>query len=165
MYICTYILYLSVLKLGSNTGRGSNILRVVQQNKINNYKCLGLFKRRVPTLLNLINIKMVPNLSLFSISLLMFASPLWMLLQLIIYSVFTTFVVFAHRDVFTSFTTLVSQWSLYTFINVLASNHTIKLINIPCECKLKLKSTMWVQITSSYIFANIFCSECSIPIP
>ena len=140
MYICTYILYLSVLKLGSNTGRGSNILRVVQENKIN--KCLGLFKRRVPTLLNLINIKMVPNISLFSISLLMFASPLWMLLQSIIYSVFTTFVVFAHRDVFTSFTTLVSQWSLYTFINVLASNHAIKLINIPCECKLKLKSTM-----------------------
>ena len=27
------------------------------------------------------------------------------------------------------------------------------------------ESTMWVQITPSYIFANIFCSECTIPFP
>ena len=52
--------YLSVLKPGSNTGRGSNIRRVVQQNKRN--KRLGPFKRRVSKLLNLINLKMVPNI-------------------------------------------------------------------------------------------------------
>ena len=45
--------YLSVLK------PGSNIRRVVQQNERN--KRLGSFKRRVPKLLNLINLKMVPN--------------------------------------------------------------------------------------------------------
>ena len=59
--------YLSVLKPGSNTHRGSNIRRVVQQNERN--KRLGSFKRRVPKLLNLINFKMVPNvkeISLFS---------------------------------------------------------------------------------------------------
>ena len=54
-----YIPYLSVSKPGSNTGRGSNICRVVQQNERN--KCLGPFKFWVPTLLNLINLKMVPN--------------------------------------------------------------------------------------------------------
>ena len=27
------------------------------------------------------------------------------------------------------------------------------------------KSTMWAQITPSYIFANIFSSECGIPFP
>ena len=58
-YICTNIPYLSVLKPDSNTCRGSNICRVVQQNERN--KRLGPFKRRVPKLLNLINFKMVPN--------------------------------------------------------------------------------------------------------
>ena len=53
------ILYLSVLKPGSNTRRGSNIRRVEQQNERN--KCLGSFKRRVSKLLNLINFQMVPN--------------------------------------------------------------------------------------------------------
>ena len=57
MYIPTLnqILYLSVLKPGSNTRRGSNICWVVQQNQRN--KCLGAFKCRVPKLLNLINLK------------------------------------------------------------------------------------------------------------
>ena len=53
------ILYLSVLKLGSNARRGSNIRRVVQQNERN--KRLGPFNRRVPKLINLINLEMVPN--------------------------------------------------------------------------------------------------------
>ena len=44
-----HIPYLSVLKLGSNTRRGSNICRVVQQKERN--KHLGLFKRQVPKLL------------------------------------------------------------------------------------------------------------------
>ena len=51
--------YLSVLKPGSNTCRGSNTRWVVQQNERN--KRLDLFKRRVSKLLNLINLKMVPN--------------------------------------------------------------------------------------------------------
>ena len=51
--------YLSVLKPGSNTGRGSNIHQVVQQNERN--KLLGPFKCQVSTLLNLINLKMAPN--------------------------------------------------------------------------------------------------------
>ena len=59
MYVCTFVPYLSVLKPGSNTCRGSNIRGVVQQNERN--KCLGLFKCRVPKLLTLINLKMVPN--------------------------------------------------------------------------------------------------------
>ena len=105
-----YIPYLSVLKPGSNTHRDSNICRVVQQHQRN--KCLGPFKCRVQKLLNLINLKMMLNvkeISLFSISLLMFASPFRMLLLSIIYSVFITFVVFSHRDALTSFTTPVSE--------------------------------------------------------
>ena len=57
--------HLSILKLRSNTHRdsiymqGLNICWVVQQNERN--KCLGPFKRRVPKLLNLINLTMVPN--------------------------------------------------------------------------------------------------------
>ena len=54
-----FVPYLSVLKPGSNTCRGSNIHRVVQQNERN--ECLGPFKCWVPKLLNLINLKMVPN--------------------------------------------------------------------------------------------------------
>ena len=46
--------YLSVLK------RGSNTRWVVQQNERN--KCLGPLKCRVPKLLNLINLKIVPNI-------------------------------------------------------------------------------------------------------
>ena len=49
----------TILKPGSNTRRGSNIRRIVQQNERN--KCLGPFKRRVPKLINLINLEMVPN--------------------------------------------------------------------------------------------------------
>ena len=54
-----YISYLSVLKLGSNTCKGSNICWVVQQDETNKYT--GPFKYRVPKLLNLINLKMVAN--------------------------------------------------------------------------------------------------------
>ena len=60
MHEYTYIPYISVLKPGSSTCRGSNICRVVQQNERN--KCLGPFKCQVPKLLNLINLKMVPNI-------------------------------------------------------------------------------------------------------
>ena len=76
-----YILYLSILKLGTYTHKGSNICRVVQQSEWNKY--LGLFKRWVPKLVNLINITWCHTLrkiSLFSISLLMHASSFWMLL-------------------------------------------------------------------------------------
>ena len=59
MILCWDLPYLSVLKPGSNTRRGSNIRWVVQQNERN--KHLGPFKCRVPKLLNLINLKMVPN--------------------------------------------------------------------------------------------------------
>ena len=62
---CTYVPYLSVLKPGSNTRRSSNIHRVVQQNERN--KHLGLFKCRVPKLLNLINLKMVQTLRKISL--------------------------------------------------------------------------------------------------
>ena len=48
-----------------------------------------------------------------------------MLIQSIVYSVFITFVVFP-QDALTRF---VSEWSPCTFINVLASNHVIKLVN------------------------------------
>ena len=90
--------HLSVLKPGSDICRGSNICQVVQQYERN--KCLGLFKCRVPKLLNLINLKMVPNvkeISLFSISLLMFVSPFRILLQSIVYNVLIMFVVFLTR--------------------------------------------------------------------
>ena len=142
MYVDSYIVntcggtfvhipYLSILKPGSNTCRGSNICQVVQQNERN--KCLGLFKRRVPKLLYLINLKKwcqtLRKISLFSISLLIFAFPFRMLLQLIVYSIFIAFVIFPHQDALMSFTTPISEWSPYTFIKVLASNHTIKLIN------------------------------------
>ena len=51
--------YLSVLKPGSYTCRGSNIRWVVQQNERNKY--LGPFKCQVQKLLNLIHLKMVLN--------------------------------------------------------------------------------------------------------
>ena len=56
MYI--YIPYLSVLKPDAYTHRGSIIHRILQHNEWN--KCLCLFKCRLPKLLNLINVKMVP---------------------------------------------------------------------------------------------------------
>ena len=55
-----YLPYLSVLKSGSYTCRGSNIHWVVQQNERN--KHLGSFKHQVPKLLNLIHLKMVLNI-------------------------------------------------------------------------------------------------------
>ena len=57
--ITNMVLYLSVLKPGSNTCRSSNIRRVVQQNERN--KRLSSFKHRVPKSLNLINLKTVSN--------------------------------------------------------------------------------------------------------
>ena len=125
LYIYQNLLpYLSVLKPGSYTRRGLNIHWVVQQNEWN--KCLDPFKHRVPKLLNLINIKIALwKISLSSISLLMCASSFWMLIQSIVYSVFITFVVFPQN----ALTRFVSEWSPCTFINVLASNHVIKLIN------------------------------------
>ena len=85
---------------------------------------------------------MVSYISLFLISLLMCASSFRMLLQLIIYSVF----VMLHSSSFRMMNLaraqivytyglnnlairFVSEWSPYTFINVLASNHAINLIN------------------------------------
>ena len=67
-----YVPYLFVLKTGSNTHRGSNVRLAVQQNERNNATIktalsLGPFKHQVPKLLNVINLKMVPNISLFSI--------------------------------------------------------------------------------------------------
>ena len=115
-----YILYLSILKSGSYTRRGSNIHRVVQQNEWN--ERLGPFKCRVPKLLNLIYIMenwLILNIS-FDVCILF-----WMLIQLIVYSVFITFVVFP-QDALVHF---VSEWSPCTFINMLASNHVIKLVN------------------------------------
>ena len=105
-----YILYLSVLKPSSNIHRGSNMRWIVQQNERN--ICLSPFICRVPKLLNFISLKMVPivkEISLLSISFLMFASPIRMLLQSIIYSIFITFVVFPHRDARTSFAKPVSE--------------------------------------------------------
>ena len=61
--------YLSIVKLGSYTRRGSHICWVVQQNEWN--KCMGPFKCRVPKLLNLININTLWTFSLFLIALLM----------------------------------------------------------------------------------------------
>ena len=54
--VCLCVPYLSVLKLGSNAHRGSNIRWVVQQNERN--KCLGPPGAK---LLNLINLTMVPK--------------------------------------------------------------------------------------------------------
>ena len=65
------------------------------------------------------------EISLFSISLCIHASSFWMLIQLIVYSVFITLVVFP-QDALAWF---VSEWSSCTFINVLTPNHIIKLVN------------------------------------
>ena len=111
------VLYLSVIKPGSYTRRGSTICRVVQQNEGN--KCLVPFKRRVSKLFTLINVKMVPyikeNKLIIDIS-------FRMLLESIVYSVFATFVVFQLIH-------LVSEWHPYTVINVFAYNHTIEFVN------------------------------------
>ena len=70
----TYVLYLSILKLGLYTCRGSNIHWVVQLNEWNKY--LGPFKHWVPKLLNLIDVNVVPyveeNKLIFNILLDMF---------------------------------------------------------------------------------------------
>ena len=47
------------IKAGLKYTQGSNIHWVVQQNERN--KHLGLLKHRVPKLLNLINVKIIPN--------------------------------------------------------------------------------------------------------
>ena len=105
--------------------QGSNICQVMQQNE--RIKCLGLFKHRVPKLLNLKNLTMMPNIkeiSLFSILHLSFR-----------YCYSRSFIAYLSRSLssctgmHSSFTTPISVWSPYTFINVLASNHAIKLVN------------------------------------
>ena len=49
------------------------------------------------------------------------------MLQSIVYNVIIMFVVFPHDAWLTCF---VSEWSyIYTFINMLASNHAIELVN------------------------------------
>ena len=49
------------------------------------------------------------------------------MLQSIVYNVIIMFVVFPHDTWLTCF---VSEWSyIYTFINMLASNHAIELVN------------------------------------
>ena len=55
----------------------------------------------------------------------MCASSFQMLRQLVFYSVFSIFLVFP-QDALGGF---VSEWSPCIFINVLASNHVIKLVN------------------------------------
>ena len=79
-------------------------------------------------LLNLINVKMVPyikqNKLIFDISVDVYIF-FWILLQLIVYSVLVMFIV-SHMMHLLSF---VSECSPYAFINVLASNHTVELIN------------------------------------
>ena len=99
--MCNCIPYLSVLK------PGSNICQVVQQNERN--KRLGPFKRRVPKLINVTWCQTLRKISLFSISLLIFASLFRMLLQSIVYSIFIMFVVFPHWDALRSFTTPISE--------------------------------------------------------
>ena len=120
-----YLPYLS--ELGSYARRGSNICWIVQQNKWN--KCLGLFKCWVPQLLNLINSNMVlcikKNECILDIFLDMYIFLSEILLQLITYSIFVMLAVFPHGCAYA----FVNEWSPYTFIKVLAYNHTIKLIN------------------------------------
>ena len=76
----------------------------------------------------LMSIKMVPYVKekelILDISL-NICIPFLILRQLIVNSVITTFVVFQH-DTLTHF---VNEWSPYTFLNILDSNHTIELIN------------------------------------
>ena len=55
----------------------------------------------------------------------MCASSFWMLIQSIIYSIFIKLIVFP-QDALMRF---VSEWSPCTFINMLASNHIMKLVN------------------------------------
>ena len=90
IHVCAYMYvpYLSILK------PGSNIRWVAKQNE--RIKRLGLFKRRVPKMLNSINLKMLlRKISLFSVSLLIFVSPFRMLLESIVHSLLLImFVVF-----------------------------------------------------------------------
>ena len=58
--ILGYVLYLSVLKPGPYTHRAQ--INAGQCSRMNENKCLGLFKYWVQKLLNLINVKMVPHI-------------------------------------------------------------------------------------------------------
>ena len=122
------LLYLSILKPGSYTCRGSNICRVVQQNKWN--KCLGPLKRRVPKLLNLMNIKMMSCIKDNKLVLNISLDMCILLLDINCYSwSFTIYWPHLLSSSMTELTRIVSDWCPYTFINMLASNHDIKLVN------------------------------------
>ena len=124
-----YIPYWSILKPGSYTHRGSNIHRVVQQNEWN--KCLGPFKHRVLKLVNLINAKIVPyimeNYLILDISLDVCIHPPFGCWYSQLFTAYLSHLLSScrmHLHVLS-----VPEWSPCTFINVLASNHVIKLIN------------------------------------
>ena len=67
------------------------------------------------------------------------ATSFWMLLQSITYSVFITFIVFP-QDALLHF---VSNWSPCTFINMLDSNHAIKLILVLTLAILSWTGEQW----------------------
>ena len=138
--------YLSVLKLGSYTHRGSNMQQIAQQDEWN--KCLGLFRCWVLKLLSSISNKQCHTLrkiSVFLISPLICASSFWMLLQSIIYNIFIMFVVFP-QDALTHF---VSEWSPWTVINMLASNHAIKLV--VASRNFIICIPMWSYVHSNHV--------------
>ena len=115
---------LSILKPGSYTRRGSNTCQVVQQNEWS--KRLGPFKRRVPKLLNVINIKIMPYIKEKLILHTSCTSSFWMLLLLIIYSLFVKFIVFPLDALIWYY-----QWMESThFVNVLACNHGIEFKSV-----------------------------------
>ena len=110
----TYVPYLSIIKLGLYTCRGSNIHWVVQQNDWNKY--LGPFKHWVPKLLNIKYIKMGPyveeNKLIFNISLDM-SSSFRILLQLFVYNVYCLHVQTSY-SVSEDYMHLWTCWSLTT---------------------------------------------------
>ena len=133
-------------KAGLIYTRGSNMQQVVQQNEWN--KCLGLFICWVLKLLSLISNEQCHTLgriSVFLIFLLMCASSFWMVLQSIIYSIFVMFVVFP-QDALTHF---ISEWSPYTFTNMLASNHAIKLV--VASRNFIVCIPMWFYVHSNHV--------------
>ena len=67
----------------------------------------------------------IKKISLITISLLICDPPFRVLLQLTTYCAFIVFIVFMQN----ALTHFVSEWSLCTFVNMLASNDAIKLVN------------------------------------
>ena len=127
-HIVKHILYLSILKPGSNTHRGSNIHRVVQQNEWN--KRLGPFKCRVPKLLNL-SLKWCQTLKEINYS----QHLSWCLHSPFGCCYSQSFIAYLSRllpfrtGMHLRVLLYQSVSEVYTLINALASNHTIKLIN------------------------------------